>query len=206
MISPSSTARPRAFWADARFLIGIALVVAAIAGVWSVIATSRQTVPVLSAARTIVAGDTLDTDDLRIVEVALGGLGETYAVPGRLAPGSVATRTIGSGELVPVSAVSDAAAAARTTVVVSIAHPVPASLAPGDGVEVWHAPQQDDDGFGEPRILIAEAATREVRQGDGVLAQASADIELVVERDEVAAVLAAVADGDAISIVPVGAP
>lgn len=205
MISTPSAARSRAFWADARFLIGVALVVAAIAGVWSVLAMSRHTVPVLSAARTIVAGDTLDTADLRIVEVAIGGLDETYAVPGRLAPGSVATRTIGAGELVPVSAVSDPTAAARTTVVVSIAHAVPATLAAGDRVEVWHAPQQQD-GFGEPRVLVPDATTREVRPGDGVLARASADVELVVERGEVAGVLAAIADGDAISVIPVGAP
>ena len=106
------TARPRsrAFWGDARFFLGILLVVASVAGVWFVVAASRQTVPAFAASRTIVPGEAVSSDDLRLVDVSLGQLGDAYLAPDALADGLVATRTIESGELVPESAVGEASA------------------------------------------------------------------------------------------------
>ena len=117
--------RPRAFWADVRFLLGIALVIVSIAGVWFVVAAARQTAPVFAAARTIVPGQAVDADDLRVVEVALGPLEDAYASPATLTPGAVATRTVAAGELVPRDAVGDAAQARTTTIVIRSATAVP---------------------------------------------------------------------------------
>ena len=123
--------RPRAFWADVRFLLGIALVIVSIAGVWFVVAAARQTAPVFAAARTIVPGQAVDADDLRVVEVALGPLEDAYASPATLTPGAVATRTVAAGELVPRDAVGDAAQARTTTIVIRSATAVPAAVAAG---------------------------------------------------------------------------
>jgi len=198
--------RPRAFWADARFLLGIVLVITSIAGVWSVVASARQTVPVLAAGRTITVGDTVDADDLRVVDVALASLREAYLAPGELEPGTVAVRTIGDGELIPTGAVSDRADLDVTTVVVSLSNAVPASVAAGSRVEVWHAPQRDRGVFDEPRVLVADATVRDIRIAEGVMAQATADVELVLDRSDVAATLDAIAGGDGLSIIPLGAP
>lgn len=197
--------RPRAFWADARFLLGIVLVMASIAGVWSVVASARQTVPVLAAGRTIAAGDTVDADDLRVVDVALASLRETYLAPGELEPGAVAVRTIGVGELVPTGAVGDEADLEVTTIVVSLDHAVPQTVAAGSRVEVWHAPQRERGVFDAPRVLVADATVRDIRVAEGVMAQATADVELVLDRSDVAATLDAIAGDDAISIIPIGA-
>ncbi|QLD12597.1 SAF domain-containing protein [Microbacterium oleivorans] len=205
-MSASPAPRPRAFWTDARFLLGIVLVVVSVAGVWSVVAIARQTVPVLAAGRTITVGETLEAHDLRVVDVSLASLREAYLAPGELEPGAVAVRTIGDGELVPTGAVVGHADLEVTTVVVSLGHAVPASVAAGSRVEVWHAPQQERGVFDEPRILVADATVRDVRVADGVMAQATADVELVVDRSDVAPTLAAIARGDAISVIPTGAP
>src|SRR4051794_26505399 len=113
------SARPRfrAFWGDARFFLGILLIAASVVGVWFVVSASRQTVPVFAATRTIVPGEPVADDDLRLVDVSLGQLEGAYLSAGALEAGLVATRTVTEGELVPQSAVGPAAAAATTTVV-----------------------------------------------------------------------------------------
>lgn len=194
--------RPRAFWADVRFLLGIALVIVSIAGVWFVVAAARQTAPVFAAARTIVPGQAVDADDLRVVEVALGPLEDAYASPATLTPGAVATRTVAAGELVPRDAVGDAAQARTTTIVIRSATAVPAAVAAGATVEVWAAPQLERGVYDTPRILVASATVVSVDRDESMMGSAGTAVELVVSRADVAAALAAVADGSSLSVVP----
>ncbi|MDD7945053.1 SAF domain-containing protein [Microbacterium sp. NE2HP2] len=189
--------------ADARVIIGVVLVSISVAGVWAVVSAARQTSAVLTAARTIVVGETVEAADLRVVEVALGSADDIYAAPGALEPGGVATRTIPAGEFVPRAAVASPDDVEVTTVVVQTAGAVPGSVSPGTRVEVWSAPQRERGVFGEPRILVREATVRAVQAGDGLMAQQrSAAVELVVARTDVSAALAAVAAGDAVSVIP----
>ncbi|NYE20972.1 SAF domain-containing protein [Microbacterium immunditiarum] len=197
--------RPKPFWSDARFLIGVLLVVASIAGVWFVVSASRQTVPVLTAARTIVPGQPVAADDVRTIDVALGRAADAYLAPEALAEGVIATRTIESGELVPVSAVGDAERADTTSVVVRSTVDVPETVRTGSLVEVWAAPLIEHGRYDTPRILVADASVVAVTRDDGVIGGASAALELVVPRADVADVLAAMSDESALSIVPAAA-
>lgn len=199
---PIARPRPRAFWADIRFLVGIVLVVASVAGVWFVVAAARQTAPVFVAAHTIVPGQAVEAGDLRVVEVALGTLEEHYLSPVDLPPGSVALWTINEGELVPVAALGDAALARTTTVVMQSSSEVPAAVGLGSVVEVWAAPQLDRGVFDTPRILVASATVISVARDDSMIATAGTAVELVIERSDVAAALTAIADGSSLSIVP----
>ncbi|MGB4776870.1 SAF domain-containing protein [Microbacterium sp.] len=194
--------RPRAFWADVRFLLGIALVVVSVAGVWFVVAAARQTAPVFAAARTITPGQAVDADDLRVVEVALGQLEESYASPATLRPDAVATRTITAGELVPQDAVGDAARARSTTIVVHSATAVPAAVAAGSDVELWAAPQRERGVYETPRILVPSATVVSVDRDETMMGSGGTAVELVIARADVAAALAAVTDGSSLSIVP----
>ncbi|MEI2268999.1 SAF domain-containing protein [Microbacterium sp. No. 7] len=194
---------PRAFWADARFLLGIALIIASVAGVWLVVASARQTGPVFAAARTIVPGQTVTADDLRVVDVALGSAGETYVSPASLQPGVIATRTILEGELVPQAAVDDADAATTTTIVIRTSGDVSASVVAGSVVEVWAAPAEDGGTFGEPRILVPSATVVSVTRDDAVVSGTDVSLEIVIPRADVAESLAALADGANMSVVPV---
>ena len=157
--------RPRAFWGDARFLLGILLVIASVAGVWFVVAASRQTAPAFAANRTIVPGEAISGDDVRLVDVALGQVGDAYLPPDALAEGLVATRTIESGELVPQSAVGDAATVRTTSVVLRSAIDVPGSVRAGSVVEVWAAPLIERGSYDAPRILVADATVVSVAAG-----------------------------------------
>lgn len=195
----------RPFFADIRFIIGIVLVIASVAGVWLLITSSRQTVPVLQATRTVVPGEVISSADLQVVDVGLGAVAELYLAPQRLEPGSIATRTLAEGELVPMSAVGDADDARTTTLVVS-STTIPAGVSSGAVVELWHAePREDGRAFEKPKVLVADAIVASVAQADGMLANSRTDVEIIIDRTDVAAVLAAITSGDSISVVPAGA-
>ncbi|WP_336645158.1 hypothetical protein [Microbacterium sp. USHLN186] len=195
----------RPFFGDVRFLIGVALVVVSVVGVWMLVSSSRSTTPVLQATRTVLPGESISAAELQVVEVGLGSTAEAYLAPQTLEPGAVATRTLVEGELVPLSAVGAADDMRSTTVVVS-STAVPADVVPGTVVELWHAPPREDGrAFDEPRILVADAVVAAVAEEEGMLTGERTKVELVVDRADVADVLAAITGGDAISLVPTGA-
>jgi hypothetical protein len=198
----SARPRPRAFRGDARFVLGILLIVASVAGVWFVVTAARQTVPVFAATRTIVPGEAVSQSDVRVVDVALGQLEEAYLAPDALDGGLVATRTVEAGELVPQSAVGASSAAATTTVVLRSAVDVPASVAAGTVVEVWEAPLIERGSYDAPRILVPDATVVSVTRDDSALGGGAAALEVVIPRADVAAVLAAMADESALSVIP----
>jgi hypothetical protein len=192
----------RAFWGDARFFLGVLLVVASVVGVWLVVSAARQTVPVYAAAHTIVPGEPIAAGDVKVVDVALGAVAGTYLGEGDLGDGTVATRTIEAGELVPAASVGDADDARTTSVVVRSAVDVPASVEAGAVVEVWAAPLLERGAYDDPRILVADATVVSVTRDDSMIGGGAAALELVIPRDDVSATLAAMADQSALSIVP----
>jgi hypothetical protein len=196
--------RPRALWADARFLIGAVLVLASIAGVWLVVAAARQTVPVYAATRTIVPGEAVAPGDLRVVDVALGTLEDTYAAVDGVAEDTVALRTIHAGELVPAQAIGAADASRSTTVVVRSATDIPSGVDTGTGVEVWAAPLDAEGIRQAPRILVADATVAGVTRDQSMVGGGTASVELVIPRAQVADVLAAISGDAALSVVPAG--
>jgi len=201
MVSESRSSR-RPAWADLRFLVGIVLVVASVGGVWIVVSAARQTQPMYVAARAIVPGEPVDAADLAVVEVTLGAASDAYLHADQLEEGLVATRTVAAGELVPADALVSDESAQSTTVVVRSAVDVPGSVVAGSTVELWAAPRLDQSRYDTPRILVADATVVGVARDESPLAGGTAAVELVIPRADVAAALAAIADGAALSVVP----
>ncbi|MDT0156802.1 hypothetical protein Q9R19_04085 [Microbacterium sp. ARD32] len=200
----SSRAR-RPFFGDLRFLIGLVLVVVSIAGVWLLVSSSRQTTAVLQATHTVVPGQPVTSADFQVVEVGLGPLTGTYLAPQDLEPGAVATRTLAKGELVAAAGVGDEKDSRTTTIVVS-STAIPTGVDAGSVVELWQAPLlKDGRTRDEPRVLVGDAVVGRVAEADGMLSESRTDVEVVVDRSDVADVLAAITGDAVISIVPAGA-
>lgn len=202
----TTISRPRrAFWGDVRFLIGIALVAISITGVWMILSSSDSATPVLQATRTIVQGEAMVSSDFQVVDVGLGGLTDDYLAPEDLEAGRVAARTIVSGELVPRTASADADDSRSTTIVVETTG-IPDDVDAGTVVELWQAPLLEDGrAHDAPRILVADVIVGEVLESEGMLADSGSAVELVIDRADVAEVLAAITSGASLSIVPIGA-
>ena len=199
-----SRRRP-AFWADIRFVIGIVLVALSIAGVWLIVSSSGRTTPVLQASRTIVQGEALVSADFQVVEVGLGQLTTGYLAPQDLEPGMVASRTLTEGELVPTTALGEAESSRTTTIVVESSTGIPAGVAAGTMVELWQAPPREDGrSYDAPRILVGDVIVSSVVEAEGMLDSDATTVEVVIDRADVADVLAAITGGSVLSVVPVG--
>jgi hypothetical protein len=155
------------------------------------------------ARGTVTPGTTITAGDLAIASVRLGSGTAGYLEPGDLpAGGLVITRTVESGELVPESAVDAVDRAGLATVVVPSRGALPTGLGAGSRVDVWTAKLVERGGFEPPSVLAAAVEVAGIVETEGMVASESVSVELLVPREKVAALLQALAAGDAIDLVP----
>lgn len=198
-------ARVRGFWIDPRFLVGVALVIVSIAGVYLLVAAIDRTTAVYAARSALVPGERIEAADLVVRNVRLGPSEQEYLAVNDLLDGAVATRSILAGELVPVSAVGTAEQAEQTIVVVSVPA-LAGSISKGSVVDLWASvPGRDapGDAQGAPAVLVADATVAGIQKAAGIIADGRVNaVEVLVPRSRVAAVLEAIAADATMSIVP----
>ena len=61
-----------------------------------------------------------------------------------------------------------------------------------------------EEGFDEPRILVADVTVASLVEEEGMMAQDRPAVEIVIDRADVSGVLSAITGGAALSIVPMG--
>jgi hypothetical protein len=189
---------------DPRLLIGLVLVIGSIAAVVGIVAVNDDGVEVYSARQVLAAGSHVTASELEIRRVSLGADVGLYLPAGALPPeGAVVSRTVGAGELVPRAAVGDERGPTMTTIVVSLTSPLSAGVRPGDTLDVWSSPKQDGGRFGAPVVISSGAQFLHEMAEEGFAARSSAArVELLVLRSDVARILDALANGDALAVVP----
>ncbi|WP_168916260.1 CpaB family protein [Microcella flavibacter] len=199
---PAAPARRRG--TDPRLAIGIALVIGSIAAVVGIVAVSDEGVDVYAAPELLTAGERVTADDLELRRVALGAeVGSYLTAEDMPEDGVVVSRTVGEGELVPRGAVGDARGPGSTTVVVALTTPLGATVRPGDTLDLWSSAQEEAGRFGAPAVIASEAQLVREIADDGIVAGAEeARVELLVARRDVARILGALANGDALAAVP----
>ena len=198
---------PRSFWFDPRFAIGIVLVVASVAGVLVVVSTADKTSTVYAARSVLSVGDRINQDDLVEQSVRLGTVTDRYldadAMP---SDGLIVTRTIAEGELVPTSAVGSEAGERVASVVITVNSQLPRTVDAGAVVDVWASREGESGLFGPPSVLIPSATVVRVIETDGIAGSGAVSVELLVPRSRTARMLEALANSDALSLVPVNLP
>ncbi|WP_127792947.1 hypothetical protein [Agromyces sp. LHK192] len=187
---------------DPRLALGLLLVAGSSVGVWALVDGLDTTTRVYAVAESVPTGTRLEASDLVEVSVRLGAAAERYVVPGDLPEsGAFTTRTIEAGELLPRSAVAEREASDLATLVVPVRGAVPGDAGPGDRVDVWTAKRVDQQTFEPPSVLVPDAEISAVLEPEGAVAGGDLSIELLVPRAKVAAVLQALAAGDAVDVV-----
>lgn len=202
--APAASPERRRRHLDARLLVGLALVAASIAAVVGIITAADEGEEVLAAPRLLTTGQLLTLDDLEVRRVALGLEQHGYLTAADVpAEGLVVTRTVGSGELVPRAAVGDARGPSATTVVVTLSTALGATVRPGDALDLWSAPALDAGRFGAPAVIASGTQLVRTVTADGIVTGTEAGrVELLVPRRDVARILHALANGDALSAIP----
>ncbi|MCR8671920.1 flagellar biosynthesis protein FlgA [Agrococcus sp. HG114] len=195
----------RRTWMDPRLVIGVALVLASVAGVWLVVQQSASTERAWAATRTLLPGETIAAGDLQPVEVRMPQSSERYLTAQADPVGMVVAGTVGEGEVLPLRALGDEAGHDRAAVVIELEGALPTAVRAGALVDVWTA-APGDEGFQAPAVLVDEAIVVGLVEDEGILASAGAQLELLVPADETARLLEAIANDHAVSVVPLARP
>ncbi|MCR8676416.1 flagellar biosynthesis protein FlgA [Micrococcus sp. HG099] len=159
--------RPR--WRDPRLLVGLVLVLASVAGVVALVASSQRTSAYWAAAVDLPPGTPLEAGQLRAVEVNLADAEGKYlaAAPDSAPSGRMVASTVRAGELLPAAALVDVDPEGRRPVGVRLREPLAGGVGVGDRVDVWVAmPAEGGRGHADPERLaealeIAEVATEQ---------------------------------------------
>ena len=164
-------------WRDPRLVVGVMLVtVSGLLGA-TLLSGADRTVGVWAARDGLSAGRTLSPADLVRREVAFedAGAAAGYVSAERPPPaGTVLTRDVGAGELLPRSAVGGAEGPALVEVPLSVpAESVPATVRVGSVVDVWVTPSPDvaatDEAARESTLVFADVSVVAAPRGGGAL-------------------------------------
>lgn len=203
------------FALDVRLVLGLALVVASVVAVTVLVGAADRRVAVYAAGDTLAPGDRVDADDLVERSVALDGAEELYLLVGAVPDdGFVVTQPVATGQLVPLSAAGSVDGVRATSLVLRLAGPVSTVVETGSLVDVWGVAlsdqaQADDGRSGTPVVLASQATVVRVLEEETLIAGAGgagSTVEVLVPRTRVARLLQAIANGDALAVVPAGLP
>ncbi len=203
--APAATRLRAPSWRDPRLLVGLLLVLGAVVLGARVVAAADDTSPYYAAARPLVPGDRVGADDVRVVDVRLPDSADGYvAARDPLAPGTVATRTVGEGELLPRSALGTQGDVALQPVGIPV-EAAASGLGTGAVVDVWVAlPDPERAGsFLEPERTVQGATVAGVTDsGSSLGGTGGRTVEVLLEQDALADVLGALANDAVVSLVP----
>lgn len=211
--APTAIASRRRPTVDVRLLIGLSLVIGSVGGVVALVSAGDRRVTVYAASSSLSPGDRIDSGDLVLRQVSLEDASGLYLTPTDLPhEGLVIGAVVHSGELVPLSAVGSIQGERSTSLVLQLSGPVSAAVVAGAVVDVWSAPSAASDvassgEFGPPVVLTADAVVVRLVDDEGIVASSDGDaVEVLVPRIRIARLLQAIANGDALAVVPAGIP
>jgi hypothetical protein len=200
----------RRFALDVRLVLGVALVAASVAAVTVLVGAADTRVAVYAAAEALAPGDRVDAADLVERSVALDGAEELYLLVEQLPDGGfVVAQPVAAGQLVPLSAAGSPDGTRATSVVLQLAGPVSTIVETGSLVDVWGVALLEQGETGTPLVLASQATVVRVLEDETLIAgsgTASSTVEVLVPRTRVARLLQAIANGDALAVVPSGLP
>jgi SAF domain len=145
-------------WFDLRLVLGVLLVLAAVAAGALLVSRASRTHPVLSASRALGAGTVLQASDLRTVQVQVPQAG-AYVTNVDAVRGKQLTIGIAKGELVRVDALIPVPA--HTTLTVPLAAGAAPPLRTGERIEVWLSTDSCP-----AVVLLPDVTVQSVRAGD----------------------------------------
>lgn len=197
-------ATPR--WLDARFVVGVLLVVVSVLAGARVFASANSYDRVLVAAHPLTVGERVGAGDFRVGQARLYTAGGHYVAAGTSWPvGYVVVRPVGAGELVPTAALSRSGTVddhRLVSVPVAAGH-FPAGLASGDLVDVY-ATARPNAAMSTPadsvlvlrRVQVAQVGTGAAASGGlGVAPSATTGVVLSVPTGSVASLVTALQGG-----------
>jgi hypothetical protein len=188
-------------WLDVRLVAGLVLVLLAVVAGARVFAAADRYTEVYVARAPLAPGEHLRAADLGVARIRFAGGGDSYiSATGSPPVGYLVTRYVGPDELVPLAALSSAAAdptqSRLVTIPVAPGH-LPDDLAHGDLIDLYLTPKvPDTNNVPPPTAVLTSVAVDSEDAGSQALSGGSmVSLVLAVPLDRVANVVHAVESG-----------
>lgn len=177
-------------------LIGSAVILAGLT-----VATIIKPLPTyLVASADLTTGTSLATVQAELLPLDLGDLADVYAGPDQLASTLVLTGPVGIGELIPLRLLGRGLLP-NQTVVRFVPDLLPAeSIGSGSAVSVWQV-VETEEGY-QPQRIVSVAEVLALEFGEGLFADDSPNVELLLNLDQSTLVLQAVAADYPLYVLP----
>ena len=193
-------------WRDPRLAGGAVLLGASVALGSLAVDSATRTEQIYVLAVDVAPGTDLSAEGVLTAVSSHPGTG-AYVVVGDLPAGAVSTRSLKAGELLPAAAVSTAQSQDLRALVLNASTGLPAGTTAGDVVDLWSLPDTAA-GDQEPAQaqLVAEGLLVSAigHTEPGLMGTATTSVEVLVDADQVAAVLTAIAQPGGLVLVPTG--
>ncbi|MGO2003469.1 hypothetical protein [Arthrobacter rhombi] len=191
-------------WRDPRLIVGILLVVVAVAGVLTLLSVQNKTVPVYVANQDISMGEKVESTGLDVVDVRLDSVQDHYLTAQEaLAEGLQANTLIRSGELVPLASLGGSDPQGRKPLSVELSKDLPVAVAVGTRVDVWAAERgANSTTFEDPKKLLETVEVSAIHELDSGFGGTSGQVvELLVSDEDLPDMISALANEAQLTVV-----
>lgn len=175
-------------------------VLGSVLGVWFIIDSNKTTEVFLVTKQDMPSGAPLNLSSLEPIELSLFELTGAYLQPELLPEGAYLERPIGSGEAIPLSAITNQNQDNWSNIVITPEVPISSQVAIGSKVAIWAAPLIEFQSFGEPALLAVDVEVVEVIEPEGGFAGQARAVELRVPNESIQYLLGAIANKASIAL------
>jgi hypothetical protein len=180
------------------------VVMGSVVGAWLFIENNRTTEVFLVTQQDLASGAPIAIANLDQVELSLFGLAGAYLQPETLLEGAYLLRPIGSGEAIPLSAITTQDQNDWSNLVLTPEVPVSSQIGVGSRVSIWASPLLEFQSYGEPVLLAVDVEVVAIIEPEGGFAGQARAVELRVPKDSISYLLAAISNKSSIALTATG--
>ena len=180
------------------------VVLGSVLGAWFFIESNKTTEVFLVTKQDLPSGAALNLNNLEKIELSLFSLAGAYLRPESLLEGTYLQRPIGSGETVPLSALTTQDQDNFSNLVLTPQIPVSTQVTVGSKVAIWASPLLEFQTYGEPVLLVVDAEVVELIEPESGFASQHKSLELRVPTASVQYLLGAISGQASIAITATG--
>jgi hypothetical protein len=180
------------------------VVLGSVLGAWFFIESNKTTEVFLVTKQDLPSGAALNLNNLEKIELSLFGLAGAYLRPESLLEGAYLQRPIGSGETIPLSAITTQDQDNWSNLVLTPQIPVSSQVTVGSKVAIWASPLLEFQTYGEPVLLAVDAEVVDLIEPESGFASQQKSLELRVPTESLQYLLGAISGQASIAITATG--
>ena len=180
------------------------VVLGSVLGAWFFIDSNKTTEVFLVTKQDLPSGAPLNIANLERIELSLFALAGAYLRPESLLEGTYLQRPIGSGETIPLSAITTQDQDNWSNLVLTPQIPVSSNVSVGSKVSIWASPLLEFQTYGEPVLLAVDAEVVQLIEPEGGFSGQQKSLELRVPSESLQYLLGAIYSQASMAITATG--